>query len=220
MKKIAVGTMSFLVSGLALHAQVVASQRSVHGHSVESTHDPRVQIELPRQAKFAGTDHWTLYDVTDCELFLFVEADAQKTIRKMYWIQFESYIPSRPELKYSYGFKQVAKLGGLDFDLRARFGPTGEKPKEGSDGEHVQKLLLEKGYKFPAEMMNVRFVHLPDATRRKEMMIIYSEDMKPTGLTFAELVHEGRTDDRWAEIQKKLIERAEKKILFKTKEKR
>jgi hypothetical protein len=61
-------------------------------------------------------------------------------------------------------------------------------------------------------MMSVRLVHLLDEQKRKELMIIYGEDVTPTGLTAAELREGGNAYDRWPEIAKGLVERAEKKI--------
>ena len=65
-------------------------------------------------------------------------------------------------------------------------------------------------------MVNVRFTYLPDEQKRKELMIIYAEDMAPTGLTFAQLVQDNKTSERgaalWAPVEKDLIERARKSI--------
>ena len=47
-------------------------------------------------------------------------------------------------------------------------------------------------------------------------MIIYFEDMAPTGLTFAQLVQDNKISERgaalWAPVEKDLIERARKSI--------
>jgi hypothetical protein len=45
-------------------------------------------------------------------------------------------------------------------------------------------------------------------------MIIYSEDVAPTGFSAAELLPGGKAHDRWPAIEKGLIERAEKQLLF------
>ena len=60
--------------------------------------------------------------------------------------------------------------------------------------------------------MCVRLVHLLDEQKRKELMIIYGEDLAPTGLAAAELKKGGKAYDQWAAIEKSLMERAEKKI--------
>lgn len=71
-----------------------------------------------------------------------------------------------------------------------------------------------RGYKLPAGLMSVRPVHLLDDQKRKELMIIYSEDVAPTGFTATELLPGGKARDRWPAIEKGLIERAEKKLIL------
>jgi hypothetical protein len=134
-----------------------------------------------------GADRWPLFDLADCELHVFVEATAQKRVQRLYWLQFEAYLPSRPELHHTYPFAKTETLSGLLFDVRARFGASSEAPKPGSDLEHVHALLRAKGYQLPEAMMNVRFVHLIDDQKRKELMIIYAEDLASTGLTVEDL---------------------------------
>ncbi|MBP7371138.1 MAG: hypothetical protein KA902_06820, partial [Arenimonas sp.] len=93
-------------------------------------------------------------------------------------------------------------------------GSTAEIPKPGSDLEHAYKLITDAGYILPADLMNVRFVYIPDSAKRKELMVIYAEDMAPTGVTSAELIATGKIDPRWAAIESKLIERAKTKVSF------
>ena len=54
----------------------------------------------------------------------------------------------------------------------------------------------------------MRLVHLLDEQKRNELMIIYSEDVAPTGLTAGELHEGGKTYDQWPAIEKKLVDRA------------
>jgi len=61
-------------------------------------------------------------------------------------------------------------------------------------------------------MMYVRLVHLLDAEKRKELMIIYGEHLAPRGFSAVELGEGGRAFDHWPAIEKQLIGRAEKKI--------
>jgi len=65
---------------------------------------------------------------------------------------------------------------------------------------------------MPAGMMYVRLVHLLDEQKRKELMIIYGEDVAPTGLTAAQLGESGAAHSQWPVIEKDLIERAKKRI--------
>src|ERR1700759_2394457 len=83
-------------------AQSPQPERKVSGNVVTSERDPKVRIELPRTVQYAGADRWVLYDIADCELHAFVEADKDKNVQRLYWIQFEGYVPTRPELHHTY----------------------------------------------------------------------------------------------------------------------
>jgi len=83
--------------------------------------------------------------------------------------------------------------------------------RSGSDLQHILALIRNKGFLMPEGMTYVRLVHLFDA-KRKELMVIYAEDIAPTGLTAAELKQNGPRYDRWPDIEKKAREKAERSI--------
>jgi len=181
-------------------------ERAVTANTITSARDPAVRIELPKSAQYVGNSRWDLYDVADAELHVFVEADEKKQVQRLYWIQFEAYLPSNTH-SYNYKFAEKLTHAGLEFDVRARFGATNNPPKPGSDLEHVMALLERGGFRAPAEMMNVRLVHLPDEARRKELMLIYAEDLAPSGAKEADLLAPGG-EARWLELKPGLIKRA------------
>lgn len=204
----------FVTSPFAiLNAQKLKPERSVKANVIDSTSSPRLQIRLPNEADYVGSDRWLMYGAADCEVHVFVEADNHKVVQRLYWIQFEGYVPSRPELKYDYSSNPVQKFGGVEFYVRSRFGPTNDAVKPGSDAEHVRLLIGGSSYTMPGGMMNVRLVHLPDEQRRRELMIIYAENTKSEGVEWEDLMPGGKAADRWPDIQRALIERAAKKIV-------
>ena len=58
----------------------------------------------------------------------------------------------------------------------------------------------------------MRFVHLLDEQKRKELMIIYGEDLAPTGRKADDLSTGGKMFDRWPAIENDLVERAKELI--------
>ena len=202
--------LSFLCATLI--AQTALPERKVAGNVVTSEHDPAVRIELPKAVQYVGADRWVLYDIADCELHAFVEADAQKKVQRLYWVQFESYLASRPDLHHTYDSPKHATIGGLDFYVdtwvRAKDAPS----ESGSDREHIEALVRAKGYRMPDAMMYVRLVHLLDKEKRKELMIIYGEDLSPTKFTAAELSEGGKAHDRWPGIADDLLKNGETRI--------
>jgi hypothetical protein len=75
------------------------------------------------------------------------------------------------------------------------------------------RILSKAGYTIPPEVLNVRMVQMLDDTQgsgrgRRELMIIYSEDLAPTGKTVAELAVDGKVTEAFKPIEKPLIDRA------------
>ena len=195
-----------------VHAQGKAPERKVDGNVITSERDPKVRIELPKSVQYAGADRWVLYDIADCELDAFVEADASKNVQALYWVQFEGYIPSMPELNYKYDSPRHTKIGDLDFFVDTWVRSKEEDVTPRSDREHIEGLLRTKGYRMPDGMMYVRLVHLLDEHKRRELMIIYGENLLSKGLTAVQLGEKGKAHDQWPAIEKGLVERARQKI--------
>ena len=192
-----------------------APERRVQGNLIISMHDPKMLIRLPESVHYVGADRWVLYGIADCELHAFVEADEQKNVQELYWVQFEGYIPSRPDLHHKYDSPRHALIGGLDFYVDTWPRSNDEKTEAGSDREHIDALIRAKGYKIPENMMYVRLVHLLDREKRKELMIIYGEDLASSGFTAADLHQGGKASDHWPALENELIERVKKKIVLK-----
>jgi len=201
-----------------------APERKVERNVIRSQRDPAVTITLPKAVKYAGASRWELYGVADCELHAFVEPfdsaqgfgpegpQAKQNVRRLYWVQFEQYLPSHPNAHYTYDSPEHTTIGGFDFYVDTWPQASDEKTRPGSDREHITKLIADKGYRMPAGMMYVRLVHLLDEQKRKELMIIYGEDLVSTGFTVADLAKNGKAYDQWPALQKSLIEHAREKI--------
>ena len=205
-------TIATVFLALTALAQSPQPERKVSGNVVTSERDPKVRIELPKTVQYAGADRWILYDIADCELHAFVESDQAKQVQRLYWIQFEGYVPTRPELHHSYDSPRHETIGGMDFYVDTGSTGTTKPPKSGSDTEHIRALIRGKGFQTPENMMTVRLVHLLDEQKRKELMIIYGEDLTPTGFTAADLQKGGKAESKWPELENGLIERARKAI--------
>ena len=202
---------SALVLSSFLMAAAKAPEREVKGNRLISKSDPAVTIQVPRSAVYLGAERWDLYDVADCELHLFVEAYPDKTLKAMYWIQFEAYLPTN-EHTYDYSEDEPLTFGGRPFWKSSSFGPTNNTPRAGGDGERTRQMLARAGYKLPAERMSVRLLHLTDEFRRKELMIIYAEDLAPSGYTAAQLLDGKDPRPEWKAVEQGLLERATKRI--------
>lgn len=196
-------------------------ERVVLHNTVISRHDPTVEIKLPGFVHYVGTDRFLLSDpkignFDACELYIFVDSDQDRDVRKFYWIQFEGYLPAHPSLHYTYDSPRHATIGGLDFYVDTELSSPTKPPKPGSDGARFRSLLASKGYRR-GDMMGVRLVHLVDSMKRKELMIIYGESLAPTGYSAAQLAEGGAEHSKWAAIADGLIQRAEQSISIRAK---
>lgn len=193
------------VGHIAAAATAKAPERKVNGNVLTSARDPKVRIEVPAAAQYVGADRWVLYGVADCEIHGYVEADPERNVQRLYWIQFEGYIPEKPNAKYEYDSPRHAQFGGLDFYLDTWPRAEGAPSRAGSDREHIEALVKAKGFKMPPGMAYVRLVHLADTERRKELMIIYGEAL-PADLEAAHLGENGKDrQTKWPSIEQQVI---------------
>ena len=198
----------------ALVEPVLAPAAVVRGHTL--THAATgLTIDVPKAATYVGSDRFNLYGVADAEVQVFVEADAYKRVTRLYWIQFESYWPSKPELTYNYTGDRREQHWGATVWVNAGAGATSSPTRPGSDRQHVLSILERAGYIPPAEMMRVRLIQLLDDPKgtghgRQELMFIYAEDLASTGKTLADVTTNDEPNANWTPIERKLVERAVK----------
>jgi hypothetical protein len=196
-------------------APAVPSRPAAHlrGHGVVHPGEG-VTIRVPARATYVGGERFVLYDAADCEIHVFVEADARHRVQRLYWIQFESYLPAQPGRRYNYadGNRRIA-LRGTPTWLRAAPANVAQPARAGSDRERVVAIVTRAGYTIPPEILNVRLVQLLDDPQgtghgRRELMLMYVESLAPTGLTAADFVTDDAPNARWTATEPPLIARA------------
>ena len=185
--------------------------RSVKGQVLSSTELPAVRLKFSKEFKYAGGHDFILYDVARAEQHFFVDADKQGRIKRMYWVQFEGYLPTNTNT-YRYKANKTVNIGGLDFIADAYARNVKANPgRADSDGSRARAFLEKKGYRMASdEVLSQRLVHLVDEAKRNELMVIYLEDLSRMGLTAADLAQGGSAAARWEEVSKGLLERAVK----------
>jgi hypothetical protein len=149
--------------------------RSVAGPVLTSREHPRVRIEVKPPLAHIGAQRFVLRGVADAEQHFFVDADSGNAIRRMYWIQFEQYLPGRGG-EYAYDDDQPAILGGLEFRTNVRTFTSAPAPD--SDRNRAYAFVEQKGYRMPSPATRIRLVYVPFENRREELMIIYLEPAK------------------------------------------
>lgn len=70
-------------------AETLSPLRTVRENRLTSPRDPDVSIELPTPVQYVGAERWILREIADCEVHVFVEADAAKNVIRLYVLQFD-----------------------------------------------------------------------------------------------------------------------------------
>src|SRR5262245_59203334 len=88
--------------------------RRADGQVLTSKELPAVSLKFDTEFKYVGGQSFILYDVARAEQHFFVDADEKGRIKRMYWVQFEGYLPSNTH-SYRYKSTKTVKIGGLEF---------------------------------------------------------------------------------------------------------
>ena len=169
---------------------------------------PAVEIRIDPAFKYVGATSFILYGLAHVEQHHFVIADGERRIKRLLWFQFEGYLDNN-ERTYRYPGMETITLNTLPFlhdaDVLNIDADYAERPT--SDSAHVVDYLKQNGYTLTGDAMFKRLVWL-DAGLRNELMIIYSEDLRPTGFRSSDLSKEGGAAAEWEGISRALHERA------------
>lgn len=183
--------------------------RRVVGNTLVSDHDPAGRLRFSSEFRYLGGQKFILYGVADTEQYFFVETTPDDVLKSVYWIQYEAYLPRRGG-RYHYDDSPLrVTLGGLEFftDTEAFHFDPDRKRKRGTDGSMAREYLARHGYRYPDEVLYARLVYLPDESRRKELMVIFMDDLESYGVTAADLGEGGSQSDRWKEIERAHLDR-------------
>ena len=171
----------------------VPIQGTVKGNTLSSSDFPIGSVTFNEKFKYVGTTAFVLYGVANCEIHVYAEIEG-KQVQRYYWVQFEGFLPSKPSSSYNYSKDpQRTMIGGHAFHERSWFSNVEEarkKMRPGSDSEAVLKLFDEKGLSVGPDVMAMRLVRLSE-DKRKELMIIYSENLAPHGVKAADFLEGG-----------------------------
>ena len=186
----------------------------IQRNAVDRPGSPHIRVTVPAAAKYVGADRFVLKELSDCEMHIFVEADANRRVRRFYWVHFESNLPSRPKdiMHYS-DTDQRSKIWNLTVWTSSEPALMTRTPRPGTDTEHFREIIRKAGYSMPDGMMTARLVRLLDdpgdtGFGRRELMLVYGEDLAPSGLTFNDVTTDGKPNARWAALEQPLMQRA------------
>ncbi len=183
--------------------------RTVSGSDLISDHDPAVVLRFDPAFRYLGGQKFILYGVADAEQHFFVETTADGQLKSLYWVQYEAYLPGK---SYTYDYDDSPlrlTLGGYEFytDTEVVGLDPDRKRRRGTDGALARQFLAGRGYELPNDFAYARLVYLTDESRRKELMIIFIDDLAPRGLSAAALGEGGADAARRPEVERAHLDR-------------
>ena len=160
--------------------------RTVSGNTLFSQSDPMVRMKFDERFRHIGGQKFVLYGTADVEQHFFVEEHPDGTLKSFVWIQFEGFLPDN-DYTYDYSDSPLRlRIGAFDFYTDTAAGTSNRFMRlgwPGTDGYLARKFAADNGFTMPDDYAYARLVHIPDSASRKELLIIFMEDLAPTGWT-------------------------------------
>ena len=183
---------------------------TVNGSTLISEGFPEGTITVDAKMNYVGGETFILYEVARCEIHLYADADKSGRIRRLYWFQFEGYLPNANHRSYDYSSDpRRTMFNDHEFYDSVRFFNVESSRVDWSDDSdtmYMVRLLERNGFSLEGNMMRVRLVRL-DEGKEQELMIIYMESFDQYGLSLEDF---GGVDGdfKWKEISEGLRSRA------------
>ncbi len=191
-----------------------------------STGFPKGEVSFDSTIQYIGSESFILYKVARCEIHLFAELDSSGGYERIYWIQYEGYLPGK-----LLPFPANLKPGGLTYDYNddpyrasiadeefyVRTGNftiefseadlNGKSDEDDSDFLNVARILNQKGININSEVLSVRMVYLNE-DKSDELMIIYYESLGDDDHRVKALEGQGKESPQWDSVSSDLLSRA------------
>lgn len=184
--------------------------RFVEGNILVSTKFPNIQIEVDKAFQYLGKFEFMIQDIAKGERYIFAEVKA-KRIQRLFIAQFEEILPDSAET-YNYSFKDALTIGSHKFKQNT-FAFSNQQSKQENpknEGALTADFLTAKGYLLEDELMSSRFVTVPDAERKHELILFYIENIQDSGHRLKEFYEGDERTATWEQISKELTARSVK----------
>ncbi|NNL96381.1 MAG: hypothetical protein HKO64_12230 [Xanthomonadales bacterium] len=189
-------------------------QRAVRGNDIESRFDPAATVSFSEEFEYIGGQKFILYGVADTEQYFFVEKTAGGKLKSVYWVQYEAYLEDN-DYTYDYsGSPGRTRIGGFEFFVDQEFfvADPDAKRRKGTDGAMYRQFLTEKGFELPANAYYARLVHMTDDSNRKELMIIFIEQLPESGLNAADYLEGGSRIEQAEHVKQQFFDKVRRTI--------
>jgi hypothetical protein len=196
-----------LLSAVASSA-VAQVRRTVEKNTLISDSLPTISIRIDKKFKYIGKFDFQIRDIALGERYVFVDASGKK-VNRLFIAQFERILPESKEI-YRYNFDKASNFGSHKFRQNTFAFSNITATAENRTGEAAltQVFLKEKGFQLDDELMMSRFVTVPDAEKKHELILFYIENVRPTKKKLADLYSGEEDTEVWRRISQDLTKRS------------
>ncbi|HYO50450.1 MAG TPA: hypothetical protein VEW94_11430 [Chloroflexia bacterium] len=186
--------------------------RTVEDNVLVSTNMPAIKLKVDDRMEYVGRLQFVLYNVAEADIFVFAEGDEGRRLKRWLVVQFEGFLDNNSHT-YNYAMPTRITLGSHEYmvdDYAANMETMMAEEPADSDGAQVAALLRREGYTLPDDAIWSRFVRTIGEARRKELLIIYTEDLAPLGLTASDLPANVPLPQEYAALTEGMHKRAQR----------
>lgn len=197
-----------ILSALAVSASGQKDGRYVEKNVLVSDKLPKIKIIIDKDFKYVGKFDFKIREVAAGERFVFVDADNKK-VERLFIAQFEGFLPGVDDF-YRYNFDNAQMFGAHKFRQNTFAYSNAEARRENPAGEGVLTFdfLQKKGFSVEDELMLSRFLTVPDAEKKHELILFYIENVSETKHKLSEFYKDDEATEIWKNISKDLTRRS------------
>ena len=150
----------------------------VESNTFISSDNPDIRVSVDRKFKYIGSLPFAIEKVARGNRYIFVQANPEKHIQRMFIIQQEGFVPSSDEI-YRYKITTPAKLGSSDYQHSVIMYDNDANIREepGKEADLTQRFLADHGYVLEPELVMSRFARSADSERKHETIFFCFENL-------------------------------------------
>jgi len=150
----------------------------IESNTFISPDNPNIRVSVDRTFKYIGSLPFTIERVARGNRYLFVQANPEKHIQRMFIIQQEGFLASSDEI-YRYTITTPAKLGDFDYQHSVSIYDNDANIREqpGKEADLTHRFLAAHRYVLEPELVMSRFARPADSERRHEIIFFCFENL-------------------------------------------
>ena len=178
----------------------------VESNTFISSDNPDIRVSVDRKFKYAGSLPFAIEKVVAGNRYIFVQANPEKHIQRMFIIQQEGFLPSSNDT-YKYQITNPVRLGSWDYQHSVMFDDNGARIREepAKEADVTQRFLTHHGYLLEPELIMSRFARPADSQHKHEIIFFCFENLSSYGHKLVDF-REGLDSPEKQDIKRKVDE--------------